>query len=274
MRKAVTITLLVIVMAIIVFPFIWILVTSFKPDEYILVPGNIVPPTFTFKHFEMSLTGGIIRNFGNSLVVAVVTTLITISISSTGAYALTRFAFRGKGGMGWWVAVSYLMPSVVLVYPLYLFLAQLGLVNTLSGLIVTYLSFALPFCIWYLRGFFLGIPKTIEEAALVDGCNYFQTLVRIVLPVTLPGIVAIATIVFMLCWNELLFAITFINSESIKTIPAALAGFIIVGAVGGERLDWGLMAASSVVASIPPMIVFAFMRRYLVAGLTQGAVKG
>jgi multiple sugar transport system permease protein len=260
-------------MIMIIFPFFWLLVTSFKPDQYILVSSNIIPPSFTLSHYQTAISGGIFTNFRNSLVVALITTIIAVSVSSGAGYALTRFAFRGKGVIGWWVAVSYLMPSIVLVYPLYLFLAQIRLVNTLLGLIMTYLSFAVPFCIWYLRGFFLGIPIDVEEAALLDGCDHYQALLKIVLPVTLPGIVAVGTIVFMLCWNELLFAITLINSEAIKTIPGALAGFIIVGG-GHERLDWGLMAASSVVASVPPMILFVFIRRYLVAGLSPGAVKG
>jgi len=155
---------------------------------------------------------------------------------------------------------------------LYLFLTQVGLVNSLYGLIASYLSFSIPLGIWFLRGFFLSLSKEVEEAALLDGCNYFQTLVKIILPITLPGIVAIAIVIFMLCWNELLFAITLINSQDLKTLPAALSGFIIVGG-GHERLDWGLMTASSAIASIPPMILFIFIRKYLVIGLTSGAVK-
>lgn len=251
-------------------PLYWLFITSFKTNAEInSLKVTYWPRVFTLENyqklFEVTDFGGYMKN---SLIVTLATAVIVLLLSISGGYALARYEFKGKRAVLILFLVSQMIPTILLFIPMFVIFGKLKLNNTLQSLIILYTVFNTPFCLVTLRGFFERIPTSLEEAAWVDGCNKLQSLVKVVIPVLFPGIVATFVFAFTGAWNELLAGIMFINSNSLKTIPVAINAFI-----GKYSIDWGQMSAACMIALIPTVIFFAVVQKYIVQGLTQGAVK-
>jgi len=252
-------------------PIFWMILTSFKPvDEIVTMPLKYLPDKFTFVNYIKLFTGTEFPNyFKNSMIVSVSCGIFTSIIAIFAGYSLARFKFKGKSITLFMFLSVQMVPIVVIIIPLFLIFAKINLINTLEGLALIYIVLNIPFCTLMIRGFFERIPVALEEAAMVDGCSRFGALIRIILPVMLPGIVATFVFAFIGAWNELFFSIMFINTESIKTLPVGIYSFI-----GKFEIDWGSMSAAAVLALIPVFVMFGMIQKYLVQGLTSGSVKG
>jgi len=260
-----------IVLAV-VFPLIWMIVTSVKPQsELFSIPPTLMPETLTFEHYRRLLTDTpFLQYFRNSMILAVTTTVVVVVLGTLGAYSLVRFKYRGRETLATLVLFTYLMPSVVLVIPLYLMMAKLGLANTLASLVIAYTTFALPYALWLLRSFMSSIPVDLESAALVDGASRMGAFVDVILPQALPGIVSTALFTFILCWNEYLFALVLVNSDSVRPLTAGTMNMLITS----FNIDWSLLMAASVMMSLPLIVIFTFLQGTLTKGFGAGAVKG
>ncbi|WP_432192354.1 carbohydrate ABC transporter permease [Streptomyces sp. bgisy027] len=254
-----------------VFPLYWITVTSLKaPGDIFRFPLAYWPERFSLENYS-GLFGT--ADFGtyltNSLIVSTVAGATATAISMLSAYVLARFEFRTKSALLMAALVTQMIPSFIALGPLYLLMTDLQLVDNRFGLILVYIAVCIPFCTVMLRGFFENIPDALEEAAMIDGLSRFSALFRVLLPVMRPGIVAAFIFNFVNCWNELFLSVTLMNSDSNKTVPTALNGFI-----SSFNIDWGSMSAAAVLTILPTMLLFAFASRHIVQGLTSGAVKG
>ena len=209
------------------------------------------------------------RLFLNSLKVGLLSTGLSLLVGTFGAFALARFSFHGKELFGGSVLLAYMFPSALLAIPLVLLFARVGLSNSHLGLTLSYMTFAVPFIMWVLRGFFQAIPRDYEEAAMIDGASRFGALVRVVLPQAMPGIIATGIFAFIFAWNEYLFALLLISDESLRTLPPGLMRFL-----SASDVNWGLMMAASVLVTLPMAIVFGFVQRHLITGIGAGGVKG
>ncbi|MER5997051.1 carbohydrate ABC transporter permease [Nonomuraea angiospora] len=253
------------------FPLYWIVVTSLKPkSEIFSMPLRYWPGNLTFEHYEELFS---FADFGayllNSLLVSLVAAGVVTAIGVLGGYTLARFAFPGRGALMLAFLVTQMIPLFIALGPLYLLMSDLDLLNRLAGLMLVYVAMLVPFATIIMRGFYERVPVALEEAAQVDGASRLVAMVRVVIPVMLPGIAATFIFAFVQCWNELFLAITFIDSEDAKTIPVAMNSFITQ-----YDIDWGSMAAATVISVLPTLVLFAAIRRYIVEGLTAGAVKG
>jgi multiple sugar transport system permease protein len=261
---------LTVAVLLVLFPIYWMVITSLKlPREIYRVP-SLWPKTFTLDNFSKLLSdGGFLIAIRNSLIVSTIVTLISVIISSFAAYSMVRFRYRFRGVFGRLILFAYLTPGSLLFIPLSIVMAQLKLGNSLVGLVFVYLTFSLPLSTWLLQGYFRGVPRELEEQGMIDGLTRFGALIRIVLPLSAPGIAAVAIFTFTGAWNELLFALVLITSESQRTAPLAL-NYLITSDV----LPWGPLMAGAVVSSVPLMILYFVAQRFMVAGMTEGSVKG
>jgi multiple sugar transport system permease protein len=256
----------------IAFPLFWMVSTALKPQsELFAIPPTLLPERPTLEHFaQLIFHSAFPTYFANSAVVATATTLVVIAIGTLGAHSLVRFRYPGREALARLVLFTYLLPPVVLVIPLYLLMAKLGLVNSLASLVITYTSFALPFALWLLRSFMVAIPADLEAAAQMDGANRMQAFVDIILPQALPGIISTALFTFILAWNEYLFALVLISKDSTKPLPTG----VITMLTSAFSVEWSLLMAASVLMSVPLVICFAFLQKHLTAGFGAGGVKG
>jgi ABC-type glycerol-3-phosphate transport system permease component len=206
--------------------------------------------------------------FRNSMAVALGTTVLTVLTASLAAYAIARLDFPGRKILARGMIYTYLVPQSLLFIPLFAIMVTFGLTNSLSGLTLAHLGFTIPFCTWLLMGYFMSIPVELEEAALVDGCTRFGVLFRIVLPISLPALAVIAFFSFTLSWNEYLYAIVFNSTPSTLTLPTGLTAFVVE-----DVFFWGPIMASTIFTVIPPLVVYFVFQRWLITGLTMGAVK-
>lgn len=270
MGRALTYAVLIIAVLLVLFPIYWMIITSLKlPREIYRVP-SLWPKTFTLDNFSKLLAdGGFLLAIRNSLIVSTIVTLISVTISSFAAYSMVRFRYRFRGVFGRLILFAYLTPGSLLFIPLSIVMAQLRLGNSLVGLVLVYLTFSLPLSTWLLQGYFRGVPRELEEQGMIDGLSRFGALIRIVLPLSAPGIAAVAIFTFTGAWNELLFALVLITSESQRTAPLAL-NYLITSDV----LPWGPLMAGAVISSVPLMILYFVAQRFMVAGMTEGSVKG
>lgn len=252
------------------FPLFWLVKISFTPTQLLFTEGvRWWPSETTLRHYLSILGGGrFLTYFRNSIVVSLTTSVGVVVLAGLAGYALSRFRFSGKYPVMFGLLITQTFPLVVLIVPLYVLLAPLGLIDSIWGLVFIYAAFNVPFATFLMQSFYDGIPKQLEEAAMIDGCSRFQALARVVLPLTLPGIGATLGFVFTHAWSELLVALMFINSDGQKTFSVGLLTFI-----QEFDVDWGLMTAASSVALIPVFLFFAYIQRYLVTGLTAGAIK-
>jgi multiple sugar transport system permease protein len=253
------------------FPLYWLLKVALTPNELLYSEGiRMWPSHASLEHFRFVLAhSDFPLFFRNSLVVSTLTALLATLVSSACGYGLSRFAFRGKSALVAFMLITQMFPLVMLVAPMFRLLTPLGLTNSLTGLVIVYTAFNAPFATFLMQSFFDAIPRELEEAAMIDGATRFGAFRRIILPLTLPGIAATAGFVFTAAWSELLFALMLNSSARASTFPVGLLSF-----VSKFSVDFGQMMAAGVLALIPACLFFLLIQRYLVRGLTAGAVKG
>jgi ABC-type glycerol-3-phosphate transport system permease component len=288
-RQVIAYLVLLVVTFVICFPLIWALSTSLKsPKDVMATPPTLLPAEVTIENYRNLVTGKqqyyradqsyvpttaapqhFTSWFANSVVVSLGSTAISILISTLAAYSITRFRYWGRRIIPYFSLLGYMIPSIILVFPLFLVMAELRLTNSLWSLTFGYVSITLPFCMWLLWAFFRGIPIELEEAAMIDGASRLRVFVDIVLPSAAPGIIAAAIFSLIVSWNDFLFARVFINS--IENLPLTVG---VMHFFEGTHVDWGLMMASAVLMTVPMAILFMLMQRHLVAGFGAGAVKG
>ena len=274
-RPAATIAINLVTWAIVLavaMPLLWMVVTSLKPQsELFRIPPTLIPDTITFEHYWRVLTETpFLLYFRNSMILSVTTTAVVVVIGTLGAYSLVRFTYPGRETLAGLVLFTYLLPSVVLIIPLYLLMVSLGLANTIASLVIAYTTFALPYALWLLRSFMAGIPEDLESAALVDGASRIGAFVDIILPQALPGIISTALFTFILSWNEYLYALVLVNSDSVRPLTTGVMNMLITS----FNIEWSLLMAASVMMSIPLIVIFAFLQSYLTSGFGAGGVKG
>lgn len=251
-------------------PFYWIIATSIKTNKDLYQQASLLPQHVTGVHYsEVLHKTKFLTYMKNSLFVSIGTTAIAMVIGVLSAYAMTRLSFRGRTVMARAIIVTYLVPGALLFIPITQIALQLHLTNKAWGLIVIYLIFTVPFCTWLAISYFNTIPKELEDAALVDGATRLQSLVRVIIPLALPALAVIALFAFTNSWNEFFFALLLVTKDSQKTIPAGLAGLI-----NGDVFQWGALMAMSLLSSLPPILIYVIAQKWVVSGLSGGAVKG
>jgi multiple sugar transport system permease protein len=263
---------LVLLLTFELLPFYWVIITAFKTELQITRFQSIFwPDPWSLDQFARLL--GPTRNFlvwlRNTITISIVTPAISTMVAAASAYALTRLRWRGAGQISSGVLVAYLMPGIMMLIPIFQLFTWLRLTNTLGALILSYPTFSLPFAIWLMMGYYASIPEELEAAALIDGCNRFQAFSKVILPLTRPALLAVALFGITQAWSEFLFAYVMIQSASKMTVPVGLAQMII-----GDVLPWGELTAAALIMSIPVLILYTIGQRFMVAGLTAGAVKG
>jgi len=269
--KALTVLGLVAFGLLVLVPFWWIASMSFKTYEQIQFAQSIyVPRPFIWDNYTGLWSETRFPLWlRNSLITAVVVTLITTVVAGLGGYAVARLRFPGREAVASLILILYLVPPALLFIPLYRVLAELGATNSLLALFLSYPTFTVPFCTWLLIGFFKALPIELEEAALVDGATRMSALLRVLLPLAAPGIVASAIFAFTLSWNEFLYALIFIQDERTITVPVGLNLLIY-----GDVFHWGQLMAASVITTVPVVTLYMFIHRWMVEGLAAGSVKG
>ena len=271
-RKLVTVYLpLIVFLFVLLFPFYWMGITAFKPNNELLSrDGNpfwIIAPTLA--HVKKLLFDTAYPQWmWNTVVVSVVSTVFSLGASVLAAYAIERLRFSGAKHVGLAIFLAYLVPPSILFIPLASVVFQLGLFDTRLALILTYPTFLIPFCTWLLMGYFRSIPFELEECALIDGANRWQILVKIVLPLAVPGLISAGIFAFTLSWNEFIYALTFVSSSEIKTLPVG----VVTELVEGDVYHWGSLMAGALFGSLPVAFIYSFFVEYYVSGMT-GSVK-
>jgi multiple sugar transport system permease protein len=255
------------------FPFLWMFITSIKPNAELynvrMNPLYVLHPTL--EHFRYLLRETIFLTWAyNTLYVSILSTAISLITGIMAGYALSRLRFRGAGGIAVGIFVTYLVPPTLLFIPLANVVRTFGLLDSPWSLILTYPTFLIPFCTWLLMGYFKTIPRELEECAMIDGATRLQAMVKIILPLALPGILSAGIFAFTLSWNEFIYALVFLSSTEIKTIPVGVVSELI----RGDVFFWGPLMAGALLGSVPVAIIYSFFVEYYVAGLTAGAVKG
>jgi multiple sugar transport system permease protein len=256
---------------VLLFPFYWMVTTSLKPNAELLSrEGNpfwVIEPTLA--HFEKLLFHTPYLDWmWNTVIVSVVSTFASLAASVLAAYAVERLRFRGSRPVGLAIFLAYLVPPSILFIPLAAIVVKLGLFDTRWALILTYPTFLIPFCTWLLMGYFRTIPFELEECALIDGATRLQILVKIVLPLAVPGLISAGIFAFTLSWNEFIYALTFVSSSEVKTVPVG----VITELVEGDVYHWGALMAGALLGSLPVAVMYSFFVEYYVSGMT-GAVK-
>jgi ABC-type glycerol-3-phosphate transport system permease component len=268
-------TLVVITLLVLLFPIYYLVMTSLTtPDQIISHERSVIIP----RHLSLDGYRAVLANpnFGryvlNSLFVAATVTVLSVSISGLGAYSLARLPFPTSRLLGRVVLLAYVAPPVLLAIPMFVGLSKLRIVDTPFALILAHLTFALPFCLWMLRGFFLSLPLELEDAAAVDGCTPLRAFCLIVLPLARPAIAAAAMFAFLLSWNEYFYALIFLQNNAQMTLPVGIQSSYFNVVMGPD--NWIRLLCGSVLASIPVFVLFGGLQRWMVGGLTAGAVRG
>lgn len=266
-----TYSLAIVFSAVALFPFGWMALSSIKslPELY-TVPPTWLPGNPTLENYSKVLfESNVPRYFLNSVVISVGATAIALLLAILAAYGFARFRFRGRRMLLASILISQLLPTATIIVPLYIILSNLGLINTYAGLILVYLIHTLPLCTWLLVGYFRSVPFELEEAALIDGASRLLILFRIVLPLSIPGVVSTLVYCFISTWNEFIFALVFATDSRVKTLPIGLAEFTTE-----FNTDWGAVMAASMIMTMPVILLFFGLQRLFVGGMTAGATKG
>ena len=267
--KVLTYGLLAVFVIMVAVPLFWMVTTAIKTNKELYEDFSYFPQRPTLENFvRVIVREKLLTNIRNSFSVAMITTLITVIVSSLAAFSIVRYRYPGREWIGRIILFKYLLPSAMLFVPLYVIVTALGLGNTQQGLILTYLTFTIPFCTWMLMGYFRGMPVELEEQAMVDGCTKIGAMLRILLPLSAPGLVASAIFSFTLAWNEFLLALVITMDQSTMTVPIKLSMM-----VAGDQYIWGQLMAGAVLASIPVGLLYFIGQRFVVQGLAAGAVK-
>ncbi|MEA2513732.1 MAG: multiple sugar transport system permease protein [Thermomicrobiales bacterium] len=269
-KHAVIYVVMFVVMALILFPIYWMFTISLKlPREIYRLPSLWVDNATLDNYRRLIEEKQFLTNIRNSLIVASAVTVTALIVSSFAAYSVVRFKYRFKGVIGRLILFAYLTPTSLLFIPLSIIVARLHLGNSLHGLIIVYLTFALPLSTWLLTGYFRGVPAELEEQAMVDGSTRLGALFRILLPLSAPGLVAVGIFTFTGAWNELLLALIFITSEDKRTVPLAIQYLIT-----SDDRPWGPLMAGAIFSALPVIILYFLAQRFMVQGMTAGSVKG
>jgi ABC-type glycerol-3-phosphate transport system permease component len=253
------------------FPFAWMISTAFKESrEIFATPPSLLPRSYTLDNLQRLLAETkALTYLKNSIVVSLSTVAVTIAVATPAAYSLTRFRFPGREQIAGTILFTYMFAPIMIIVPFYVMMRFLGLTNTHLGLVLAYTAFCLPFSLWMLRTFFQSIPLDIEQAAMVDGANRVQTVLYVVLPLSLPGVVATSIFTFVLTWNDYIFARILISADELKTLPVGIADLYNASVV-----DWGMIMAAGLLILTPVLAVFFLIQKYMVVGLGAGALKG
>ncbi len=276
-KKVSAIVIFVLIISLLLltlFPIMWMISTSFKtPGEVYSYPPKLLPNSLNLLgYIKLFVTTS--RSFKflswvrSSSIVAIFSTIFSLTIASLGGYGLSRFKFRGKKALMYSVLMTQVLPGALLLVPLYTIMGGFNLLDSLFGLILANITFAVPFCTWMLKGFFDGIPNSLDEAACIDGAGKFSTFYKVILPLTIPGLVATGIFSFITGWNEYLFASVFIRSYDKWTLPVGIASLS-----GQYSTDWATIMAGSFFITLPVVVLFLVFQKYLVSGMTAGAVK-
>lgn len=253
------------------FPVYWQLATSLRSDvDLFSSTVTLIPRIITTEHYEKILGPSypFLRQLRNSSLVALATTVISTLLGAMAGYALTRLRFAGRTVLARLLVYAYLAPGTILFIPIFVMMSRLGLRDNLVGLTLAYLTFTVPFATWMLMGYFRTLPIELEEAALIDGASRWQILWRIMVPLSGPALVVAAVFAFTLSWNEFLYALVLLQKQSVMTAPVGLSAYVI-----GDQYYWGQMMAAATIMSLPPLVVYLFGQRWVIAGWTSGAVK-
>ena len=253
------------------FPLAWMVLTSIKPDREILTADPVFwPSVFKFDAYvRLFETTNFAVYFANSIAIATAATLLNIIVATLAAYGITRFRFQGRSTVSVMMLFTYMFAPIMIIVPFYILMRGLGLVNTRFGLVLGYAAFSLPFSMWLLRSFFQSIPLDLEEAAMTDGASRPQAVVKIIVPLALPGVIAVSIFTFIVAWNDYLFARVLISSDNLKTLPVGMYDLYTATVT-----DWGMMMAAGVVITLPALVFFVAVQRYLISGWGAGGVKG
>jgi multiple sugar transport system permease protein len=271
LRRLLTVHLPVLgVVLLAIGPFAWMILTSLTPSARINASGvSLGPAGWSVENYQRLLQHtSFLGNMGHSLVVALGTVALGLLVSVTAAYSFSRFRFPGRRALMLQFLLVNMFPVVLLILPLFILMRKLGLLDTHLALILANATVAIPFAVWMLRSYIDAIPRSLDEAAMIDGCSRLTTLRRVVLPLALPGIISTGIYIFITAWNEYLYALT-LGGRSVRTVTVAIQTLI-----GEFQIEWGLLAAGGVVGALPVTVLFLLVQRRLVGGLTQGAVKG
>lgn len=254
------------------FPLFWMVISSFKPGSELYVsPPTFLPTDWTLKNYrDLFVQTNFPVYFKNSLIVAGASTALSLVIGGLGAYSLSRFNFFGIGSFARVALLCYMLPEVLIVLPLYIYVIQLGLADTLVALIIANTAFTLPLALWFMRSYYNAIPVSLEESAMVDGCTRLGAMWRVTVPLAVPGLVSVGVFSFNHAWNEFLFALVFTSSESKKVLPLGLATWI-----GQDNIySWGMLLSGAVLITLPVMAFYLLVQKKLVVGLSEGGAKG
>lgn len=264
-------TLVLLLVVFCAFPLYWMAVTALKiPREVLTYPPTFWPSKFTLQSFiTLFKQTRFLTYFMNSLIVSGASTAVVVILGALGAYSLTRFEYPGREVLANFTLLAYMFPPIVLMVPIFLLAKNIGVTDSLLGLVMAYTSFAMPFALWMLRAFMQAIPIELEHAAWIDGATRLQGFVRVVLPMAMPGAIATSIFTFVVSWNDFLFARVLITKDTLKPLPVGVNDFYNMAVI-----DWGMIMAAGVMISLPALIFFVVSQRYLVEGWGAGGVKG
>ncbi|MGZ7443041.1 carbohydrate ABC transporter permease [Paenibacillus sp. TH7-28] len=271
LKSSLLYVLVLLFLAFILLPYIWQFLTSIKPlAEISAIPAKWIPGKINVEYyFNVFQKHPFARYLFNSVIVATITTVVSILIGASASYALARLRFKGKKVILLSILTISMFPTISTVSPLFLILKKMDLLNTYAGLVIPYTTFALPMAIWLLTNFFSQLPKGFEEAATIDGCSRLQTFFRIMLPLIKPATFSVGLLVFINSWNEYIYSLTFMTDDSMRTVPVGIALF-----PSNYELPWGDMAAASIVVTVPLIVLVLIFQQKIIAGLTSGGIKG
>ncbi len=269
--KLSTYIILTICAVFVLFPVAWMLSVSLRPNNQVFsYPASFIPQEFTLEAYVNVLTSNrYMTYFLNSYIIGIVVTIVSTIIGVMGGYGLSRYKFRGKTSFSLFVVATQTIPRISLLIPFFILMTRLNLYNTRGGLILAYTSFALPYAILMMQGYFNGISTELDEAAIIDGLSRFKTLWKIIVPVTIPAILSTMIYTFILSWNEFIFVMALIQDDALRTIPVGIAMM-----KGETTYQWNMMMSMSLLGTVPVLVFYLFGQKYFVSGLSDGSVKG